>query len=198
VLTLSVVKNDELLCSVGSDDVWTFSASVWADIWGPELSSLTVTGSRKSAEGVTPDFLVWQLGHELKPGDRIAFVFADGSASSPLDQTPLEEPSEEDGPTDYFSPIPEAELLKLESRAVANPSCRWQFSFPGRPALVVSPSTERQHCSLQLTWNDRRPDRLRVNLSKSSLREISARKGGEELLVDYVSLDTQFQLSVET
>jgi hypothetical protein len=196
--SLHVTKNDELLCVVGSDDVWTFSAAVWGDIWGPEHSTITVTGSRKAAEGQAGDFLVWYLGYELKQNDRLAFSFTTGSTSSPLDQTPIEEPSTNAEIPDFFAPIPEAELLKLESRTVANASCRWQFCFPGRPLVFVAPDPERQHCSLQLTWNDRHPERLRVNLSKSSLREISARAPGEDLFIDYVPLNSRFELTVVT
>lgn len=194
---LRVTKNDEHLCTVGSDDVWTFSACVWADIWGPELSSLTVTGSSKPEEGGACDFLVWHLGHELKPNDRIAFFFTSGSTSSPTNQTPIDEPNAEEETTDYFAPIAEAELVKLESRTIANASCKWQFSFPGKAILLLSPSHQRQQCSLQLLWNDRRPDRLRINLSKSSLREISAREPGEDLFVQYVPQETLFELSVD-
>jgi hypothetical protein len=195
--SLRISKNDEHLCTVGSDDVWTFSASVWADLWGPEVSSLTVTGSSRSEEGGSRDFLVWHLSHELKPDDRLLFLFTEGTASSPTDQTPIEEPGAEEETTDYFAPIAEAELLTLESRAIANASCRWQFSFPGKPLLLLSPSHKRQHCSLQLTWNDHRPDRLRISLSRSSLREISAREPGDELLLEYVPEETQFVLRVE-
>jgi hypothetical protein len=194
--SLHITKNDETLCVVGSDDVWTFSASVWADIWGPEHASLTVTGSSKAADGKAGEFLVWHLGHELKPNDHVAFHFATGSTSSPPDQTPIEESSANDEKVDFFAPISEAELVKLESHPVATGNCKWQFCFPGKPTVLVSPGPDRQYCSLQLTWNDHRPERLRINLSRSSLREISARAAGEDLFVEYVPLDTRFELRV--
>jgi len=34
---LRVTKNDKQLCVVGSDDVWSFSASVSGDIWGQRV-----------------------------------------------------------------------------------------------------------------------------------------------------------------
>jgi len=196
--SLHVTKNDVPLCVVGSDDVWTFSASVWADIWGPERSSLTVTGGGGSAEGGAGDFVVWYLAHELKPNDRLTFLFATGSTSSPPDQTPIESPSPNAEVADFSSSLSEAELLKLESRTVANANCNWQFRFAGKPPILLAPNRERQHCSLHLLWNDRRPERLRINLSRSSLREISARASGEELFLEYVPLNTQFELTVET
>ena len=98
---------------------------------------------------------------------------------------------------DFFAPVPETELVKLESRPATNANCKWRFLFPGNPVIVLAPDPARQYCSLQLTWNDHRPDRLRVNLSRSSLREITARAGGEELFVEYVPLNAQFELTVE-
>ena len=195
--TLRVTKNDEHLCTVGSDDVWMFSASVWADIWGPEVSSLTVTGSSKDRDGSAGEFMIWQLGHELKPNDRVAFLFTSGSTSSPLDQTPIGEPSDEEKATDYFAPIAEAELMRLESRAITNATCRWQFAVSGEEVRVLAPDAQRQHCSLHLLWNDHRPNRMRVSLSKSSLREISAREPGEDIFAEYVPLETEFELRVE-
>ena len=81
---------------------------------------------------------------------------------------------------------------------MANANCQWQFCFPGKPPVFIGPDAERQHCSLQLSWNDHHPEWLRVNLSKSSLREISARADGEELFLEYVPLNTQFEVAVET
>jgi len=197
VPSLKVTKNDQPLCVAGSSDVWTFSASIWADIWGPEYSSLTVTGSTKPTQGKAGEFVVWHLGHELRPGDRVAFNFTASSSSSPPDQTPIEEPSPKQPVPDFFAPVPEAELVKLESRPATNTNCKWRFLFPGKPVISLALDPVRQYCGLQLTWNDHRPDRLRVNLSRSSLREITARAGGEELFVEYVPLNAQFELTVE-
>jgi len=194
---LLVSKNNKQLCAVGSDDVWSFSASVWGDIWGPENSSLTVTGSALSPDGRLGKFIIWELSHELKPSDRIGFSFEEGSASSPIkpDSEVVDEPRGEKK-INFFAPIAEEELKKLESRPTLNTSCRWKFSIVGKDSISLAPDQTRQHISLHLLWNDRRPERLRVNLSKSSLREISSRSGGEEVFLEYVQLGSQFEVAV--
>jgi len=163
---------------------------------GPERSTLAVTGSAKS-DGGTSEFLVWELGHELKKGDRLEFSFVADAASSPRDNSPMEEPSEGEATQDFFSPIPEDELQKLESRTIANAGCQWQVNFEGREALSVAPDFQRQHCSLHMTWAGHRVDQLRISLSKSSLREISSRSGGEELFLEYVPLNYSFGLEIK-
>jgi hypothetical protein len=196
--SLQVTKNGKLLCAVGSDDVSMFTASVWAEIWGPERSNLTVTGSSKSSEDQPGSFLVWYLAHELGPNDRLSFAFAVDSASSPPDQTPIEEPKPEERVPDFFAPISEVELQKLESRGVQNGNCKWRVSLSGKGSFLVAPDPERQHCSLHLMWNDHRPERLRASLSKSSLREISARADGEKLFVEHMPIGAQLELQIET
>jgi|SRR5882672_1363122 len=195
---LRVTKNDKQLCVVGSDDVWSFSASVSGDIWGPESSALTVTGSAPSPDGGAGEFLVWELSHELRPSDRVGFSFEEGSTSTPIkkDNEVFDVPPGSEEKIDFSAPIAEDELEKLESRPTLNTSCRWKFSIVGRDSLSLAPDQARQHISLHLLWNDRRPERLRVNLSKSSLREISSRSGGEEVFLEYVQLGSQFEVAV--
>ena len=194
--SLRVTKNGDVLCVAGSADAWTFTAAVYADIWGPERSTLTVTGSARSDLG-TSDFLVWELGHELKTGDRLEFSFVADAASSPRDDSPIEEPSEDEANQDFFAPIPEDELRKLERRAIANAACQWRINFEGIEASSVAPDFQRQHCSLHMTWASHRVDQLRVSLSKSSLREISFRSGGEELFLEYVPFDYKLGLEIK-
>jgi hypothetical protein len=101
-----------------------FSVSVWGDVWGPEVSSLSVTGSRLTDDGSVGDFLVWELSHELRDHDRLTFYFDEGSVSSPPDDSPIEEPNEAERPIDFFGPIPEEEIKRLESRPTTNLGCR--------------------------------------------------------------------------
>lgn len=195
---LRVTKNGKQLCVAGSDKVWSFSAFVWSDIWGPESSALTVTGSALTPDGEAGEFFVWELSHELKPSDRIGFSFEEGSVSTPVkkDNEVFDEPSGSEEKIDFFSPIAEDELTKMESRPTLNTGSRWQFSIAGKDSLTLAPDKTRQHISLHLLWNDRHPERLRVNLSKSSLREISARSGGEEVFLEYVQIGSRFEVAV--
>jgi len=193
---LQVAKNGQPLCTVGSDDVWMFSASVHADIWSKERSELTVTGGGKRDADGASKFLIWQMSHELREGDRIAFLFADGTASSPKGQLLDEEPNSETPGPDFFGPKAEAEILQLENRPVLNLACTWRFIFAQEAELVATTDSSRQNISLHLLWNEMRSERMRVNLSKTSLREIVARSGGEELFLRYVGIGTQVEVTV--
>jgi len=66
----------------------------------------------------------------------------------------------------------------------------------GASPICVSPDSVRQHLGVHLLWNEERPERLRVNLSRSSIREICGRAGGEELLVQYVTSGSHVQVSI--
>jgi hypothetical protein len=195
---LRITKNGKELCVAGSEDVWMFSVNVWADVWGPEVSSITVTGSKPSDEGSAGEFLVWHLAHELKASDRLQFSFLEGSESSPLDDAPIKSPSESDEEIDFFAPVPESELLRLEARPVENAACTWSFASGGEAPILLGPDLARQHVSLHLLWNDHRPERLRVSLSKSSLREISSRVRGQELLLEHLPIGSALELAVGT
>jgi len=41
-----------------------------------------------------------------------------------------------------------------------------------------------------------RPDRLRVNLSKSSLREIASRVAGEEVFLEYLPIGARVEIAI--
>lgn len=194
---LRVTKNGIPLCTVGSDDVWMFSASVWGELWGPEVSFLDVSGGSKRRENGESDFLIWEMPHELVKGDRIEFFFDEGSFSSPKGQ--LFDPSAEtpEPPKMDISFPPTAEdIVKLESRPPLNEGLTWQFIINQAPAITVAPNNVRQHVGLHVLWNEDQPQRLRVNLSKSSLREIVGRTDGEELFLQYVPVGSSFAIAV--
>ena len=194
---LRVMKNGNHLYTVGSDDVWMFSASVWGDIWGPEVSFLDVSGGSKRRPDGESDFLIWEMLHELTKLDRITFFFEEGSESSPKgkkfdpDACPPEEPKIEMS----FPPTDE-DLTKLEARPALNSGLSWSFSVNAAQSIEVAPDIARQHVGLHLLWNEQRPERLRVNLSKSSLREISSRTEGEEVFLQYVPVGTRLEVAV--
>jgi len=80
---LRVFKNNEVRYVVGSDDVWMLTASIWADLWGPEASTLDLSGSSKRRKDGTADFLIWALPDELVSGDVIDIHFDAGTQSNP-------------------------------------------------------------------------------------------------------------------
>lgn len=193
---LRVSKNGNHLCTVGSDDVWMFSADVHGNIWGPELSELSVTGGSKRRDGGQADLLVWEFSHELIADDRVAFSFEDGSLSSPKGREFAHKASHDEAQTDFFGPQPEAELARIESLSRLDAPCRWQFTLNGESLLNVAPDAARQYLNLLALWTGTRAQQLRISLSKSSLREISDRSGGEKLLLEYVNLGTRFEVAV--
>lgn len=192
---LRVTKNANHVCTVGSDDVWMLSADIWGDIWGPEASLLDVHGGGKLRADGSSDFLVWGLPHELALGDRIGLSFEEGSTSSPKGHL-FEDPPSAHARTDFSVPPSGEELRKLESRPTQNGALVWTFSLNGRSAIQVRPDALRQHLSMHLLWDERHPDRLRVSLSRSSLREIASRTGGDELFLEYVPIGTFLALAV--
>ena len=193
---LRITKNSKHLCTVGSDDVWMFSASIWGDIWGPEASFLDVHGSGKLGPKGESDFLIWQMPHELKPGDSICFSFEHGAVSSPKGKVIAPEPTTDKSKVDFSSPPSEKEVRKFESRPKRNGTLTWRFSRDSRAEIRVAPDATRQHVSFSVLWNADRPDRLRANLSKSSLREIVNRTRGEEVFLEYVPLGSRFEIAI--
>ncbi len=194
---LRVTKNGTHLCTVGSDDVWMFSASVWGELWGPEVSHLDVSGGGKRREDGESDFLIWEMPHELVKGDRVAFFFDEGSTSLPKGS--LFDPSVEapEAPKmDISFPPTEEDITKLEARPRLNTDLTWDFAINHGQNLSIAPDSARQHVRLSVLWNEDRPQRLRVNLSKTSLREIVARTGGEEIFLEYVPLGSSFEIAI--
>jgi hypothetical protein len=173
-----------------------FSASVWGDVWGPEVSLFDVSGGGKRGEDGESDFLVWELPHELAKGDRLVFCFEEGHISLPKGKL-FEPPAKAPEQTLEASFPPTAEdIANLEARPSINSDLNWTFKINQAPPISVAPDSARQHVSLKMSWNEARPQRLRVNLTKSSLREIVDRTVGEELFVEYVPLGTSFEIAV--
>lgn len=194
---LRVMKNQKHLCTVGSDDVWMFSIGVWGDIWGPEASFLDVSGSSKRRDDGESDFLIWEMPHELVRSDRIEFCFEEGSSSSPKGKMfdPKDYPPEEPKIEMSFPPTDE-DLTKLESRPALNAGLKWSFSRKNAPSVMLAPDTERQFVKLFIMWDEESPQRLRVSLTKKSLREITYRETGEEFFSEYQPLNSSLEISV--
>lgn len=191
------MKNGKHLCTVGSDDVWMFSASMWGEIWGPEVSYLDVSGGGKRSPDGESDFLIWETLHELTKFDRLAFFFDEGEESSPkgnkfdLEAFPPEEPK-----IQMAFPPTDEDITKLESRPVLNSGLTWSLSVNGAKNIDLAPDIARQHVRLSLLWSEDRPHRLRVNFSKTSLREIVSRSGGEEVFLEYIPLGSTLEIAV--
>lgn len=196
---LRVTKNGTPVCIVGSDDVWSFTASLHGDMWGPERSELTVTGGGKLQPDNSSEFLIWEMAHELRLGDRISFSFEEGVTSSPQGAVFVSEPTPESEKIDFFGPVPEEEIARLENRPTLNAKCSWRFILNhGEQEVLAAVDETRQSISLHILWNEMRPERMRVSLSKSSLREITGKTGGEELFLRYVALGASVEVTVET
>jgi hypothetical protein len=194
---LRVHKNGEHLCSVGSDDVWMFSASIWAAIFGPEASMLDVTGSAKPTNDGTSEFLIWECPHELAVGDSIALFFEKANTSSPRKVTSNDgDDSPETPKFDWSDPPTEAQIHALESQEMLNEATKWSIELDGTPRFEIRPDTSRQHLSLHLLWNDNHPERIRISLSRKSLREIVDRIDGEELLLEYLRIGSSINVAI--
>jgi hypothetical protein len=193
---LRVTKNGRHLCTVGSEDVWMFSASVWGNIWGPEASFLDIHGSGKLGPKGESEFLIWEMPHVLKLQDTICFSFEDGLVSLPKGKVFAPDPASDKDKVDFSSPPSEADVARFESRPKQNTTLIWRFSRDGGAGEIVAPDASRQHVSFGLLWNADRPNRLRASLSKSSLREIISRTEGTEIFLDYVPLGSRFEIAV--
>lgn len=173
-----------------------FSANVWSDIWGPEASSLAVHGSGKQRADGRIESLWWESARDLKIGDRVLFRFEEGSTSLPAGQVFDDEPSLD--ATHDFSVLPsEEELLRLETMPARNAAVVWVVSVNDGAAIRVHPDSARQQMSLGLLWNEHHPDRLRVSLARSSLREAVARVTGEAILTECVAVDSRIEVVVD-
>jgi hypothetical protein len=194
--TLRVTKNEEHLCTVGSGGLFMISAGVWGDIWSAEPSHLDVTGGTDENDS-PPEFLVWEMLHELRAGDRIRFDFEDGDKSSRPPEVSRDEPQPNSSPVQkQMWPPSEREIADLEARPVLNPGLFWRFSMNQVAETIVRPEHGRQHLSFGLLWNNHRPEKIRVSLRSTSLREVVARNGGREYVADYVPLGSHFELAI--
>ena len=193
--SLRVAKNEDHLCTVGSAGLLMISASVSGDIWSMDASHLNVTGGTERDDGKT-DFLIWEFDHGLKDGDLLHFSFQEGDSSS-------REPEMFDhgkqladvNPSPAWPPS-ELEIKKWEERPRHNSSLAWRFSTNGNESRVFRPEGGRQQLSFLLLWNNLRPERIRVSLHSTSLREVVARSGGAEYVTEYVPIGSYFELQI--
>jgi hypothetical protein len=194
---LQITKNEEHLCTVGSQGLFMFSADVWGDLWTEEAARLNVTGATEDVDGKS-EFLIWEFDHKLHKGDRVRFSFQDGATSSRAPDTMRDYDAERKDSPDTFRrwPPQEDEVASFESRPVTNGSLVWGFSMNGATPTVYRPNGGRQQLSFSLLWNYRRSERIRVSLSSTSLREALARAGGVEYVTEYVPLGSRFELQI--
>jgi hypothetical protein len=194
---LQITKNEEHLCTVGSRGLFMFSAGVWGDLWSEEAAHLNVTGGTEEIEGKT-EFLMWEFDHKLRNGDRVRFSFREGDTSSrPPETIRDKEKAWKDLPaTDQPWPPPDDEIANFESRSITNVNLAWGFSMNGAAPTVYRPEGGRQQLSFSLLWNNRRPERIRVSLHSTSLREALARTGGKDYITEYVLLGSRFELQI--
>jgi len=172
------------------------SAGLWGDIWSPEPSHLDVTGGTEEIDR-PPEFLVWEMLHQLQAGDRLRFDFEDGDKSSRPPEISPDEPQPDPSPVhEKIWPLSEREVADLEARPLLNPRLFWRFSMNQVAETLVRPEQGRQHLSFGLLWNNHRPDQIRVSLRSTSLREVVARSGGREYVADYVPLGSHFELAI--
>jgi hypothetical protein len=139
---LRVTKNGAHICTVGSNDVWMFSASVWAELWGPEASTLDVSGGGKRRPDGSSDFLIWEMPHTLAAGDRVCLSFEEGEISRPdgeLFDPPAETLEQTEGEIS-FPPTAE-EMEKLESRPHVNAELVWRVSINDAHSFSVVPDS---------------------------------------------------------
>lgn len=193
--TLRVTKNDEHLCTVGSRGLFMISAGVWGDLWSSEAALLDVTGGTEE-QGGKSDFLMWEFLHELKKGDRLRFDFGGGDESSrPPEVAPADEQPR--SPTsDQTWPPSNVEIEELERRPFVNDALAWRFSMNDGATEVFKPEGGRQHLSFGLLWNNRHPERIRLSLHCTSLREVVAREGGLDFITEYVPLESHFEIQI--
>jgi hypothetical protein len=198
VPTLRIAKNGRHICTIGSAGIWMFSIHAWADVWSEPATHLDITGGRLQPDG-KDDFLIWEMDHKLVKGDQLVFEFLDGERSSrepelfddekAKDQEPKQSPK-------WEWPLTAEATQEMESRPVKCADLVWYLSMNSSPKAPYRPGPGRQQMSLGLLWNSRRPDRMRVSLSSTSLREVIAREGGQEHVTEYVPIGTRVEFEV--
>ena len=192
---LRVTKNDKHLCTVGSHGLFMMSVGVWGDLWSHEAAHLDVTGGTEEPDGKS-EFLIWEMLHRLQIGDRLRFDFEPGDESSRAPETSPSQPKPSSPIPDGTWPPSDKEMAEWEARPLLNKALAWGFSMNGLQASVVKPEGGRQHMSFGLLWNNRHPERIRVSLHCTSLREIVARQGGHDFITKYVPLGSHFELQI--
>lgn len=193
--TLRVTKNDQHLCTVGSRGLFMISAGVWGDLWSTEAAHFDLTGGTEEADGKT-EFLMWEFLHELQKGDRLRFDFGNGDESSRAPEVSAKDEKPVTPIPSSTWPPSDGEVAEWEQRPFRNDALAWRFSMNERPPTVFTPEGGRQHLSFGLLWNNRYPERIRVSLHCSSLREIVARQGGLDFITEYVPTGSHFELHI--
>jgi hypothetical protein len=195
---LRVMKNGKHLCTIGSEDVWAFSASLYMDVWGPAASSLDISGGSKRRPGGESDFLIWEMSHEISKQDKLSFSFEAGTASSPKGiRFNPDAPPQESAKMEMSFPPTDNELTDLESHPAHNNEIAWTFSVNGAPGIKTQPDTTRQNLTLHMIWNeDKHPEKLTVILAKKSVREIMNDSEGEVIFEDATPVGSTFDIIV--
>ncbi len=195
--SLRVDRNGQHLCTAGSNEVWMFSAGVWADVFGPEASMLNVTGSSNPEGEEGSDFLIWECPLALSRGDSIEMSFEGANASLPLPTPFRDEPDQEEEPAalPWSNPPTEEEIAAFESRPAQNIGTEWTVTIGDRK-FHLAPDVSRQHVSLYLLWRNRHPEHIRVSLCRKSLREVIDRLDGEEFFADELPIGTRLAVAI--
>lgn len=185
--SLRVMRNGEHLCTIGSYDVWMVSAALWSELWGPELATLDVSGGGTPKADGDSDLLIWEAQREIQAGDRLGFGFNEGDVSAP--------------PGRVFDPAAAPEMQAEPALTPANRQplaapARWSVFLDGIQIAEHRPDAERQHMSCKLIWNARKPETLRMNLSRASVEEILNRQPGEHLFLGDLPLGSQIEIQI--
>lgn len=196
--TLRIVKNGQHLCTVGSAGIWMFTVQAWADIWSEPATHLDITGGTLHDDGKN-DFLIWEMDHKLVKGDHLVFEFGEGEEASRqpevFDNEKAKEEVRKESPK-WEWPLSAEAIAEMESRPITCADLVWYLSKNSEPKAAYRPGVGRQQMSLGLLWNSHRPERMRVALSSTSLREVLAREGGQDHVTEYVPIGTRVELEI--
>lgn len=191
--SLRINRNTEYLCSIGSDELWVFTASIRATLWGPERASMDVHGSSRPKEDGRSEFRIWHMPLDLQAGDTVTFNFVDDGSSWPAGEVFVAEPDEA---MNSMFPLQEEHISRQEQQAPANRGAALGVQINDGEAIRVMPDEGGQCVSLICTWVDHRPGSLRVSLTKNSLRGICAREDGERLLQEQLGVGDAIHIVV--
>lgn len=175
-----------------------FSVSVWADVCSLPSTHLDITGGAERAEGEN-DFLIWETDHKLVKGDHLVFEFGEGEDSSlqpeVFDVEKAKEEVRKEAPKWDF-PLSAESIAEMEARPITSPDIEWYLSKGATLKSAHRPGPGQHHLSLTLIWNNHRPERMRVSLNSTSLKEVIAREGGQNHVTEYVPLGTRLELEI--
>jgi hypothetical protein len=139
------------------------------------------------------------MDHKLVKGDHLIFEFKDGEDSSRqpevFDEKGTKEELAKESPK-WEWPLTTDSIKEMESRPVKCPDLVWFVSKNSSAKSPYRPGPGRQQMSLGLLWSNYRPERMRIALTSTSLREVLAREGGLEHVSEYVPVGTRVELEV--